>query len=106
MVAFNPNLLPTGINEITTVEQLKVWCDMIIRDQCGLLEMTRKEGEKLISVCDRTFYTDKDGLERMEVYSQMQLTTGWETSNPATGTWKKAVTLANTSIPARFSIGG
>ena len=103
MVAFNPSLLPTGVNEITTVEELKVWADLVLHDQAGQEELTRTEGEKLISVCARTFYQDKDGLERMECFSHMRLTANWETSDPTTGVWKKAVTLANTSIPARFS---
>ena len=106
MVAFNPSQLPTGINAIDTVEQLKVWADMIIRDQAGSKQLTRQEPEKLISVCARTYYTDEDGLERMECFSHMRLEANWEISNPLTGTWKKAVTLAETSIPARFSIGG
>jgi hypothetical protein len=103
MVAFNVSLLPTGPNEITTVEQLKVWTDLVLSDQVGSLDVTRVEGEKMISVCARTFYQDKDGLERMECFSHMRLTPAWETSDPTTGVWKKAVTLANTSIPARFS---
>ena len=103
MVAFNPSLLPTGVNEITTVEELKVWADLVLHDQAGQEELTRTEGEKLISVCARTFYQDKDGLERMECFSHMRMAANWETSNPATQPWKKALTLANTSIPARFS---
>lgn len=106
MVAFTTASLPTGDNEITSVEQLKVWVDLILHDQVGLKELTRQEGEKTISACARTFYQDKDGLERMEVFSHMQLSANWETSDPTTGVWKKAVSLANTSIPARFSIGG
>lgn len=104
MVAFNPALLPTGVNEITTVEQLKVWADLIITDQAGSKQLSRLDGERLISVCARNFYQDKDGLERMEVFSHMQLVASWETIDPTTEIWKKAVTLANTSIPARFSV--
>lgn len=103
MVAFNPSLLPTGPNEITTVEQLKVWVDLIIKDQAGKKQLTRVEGEQLISVCARNFYQDKDGIERMECFSHIQLLPSWETINPTTEIWKKAVTLAETSIPARFS---
>lgn len=103
MVAFNPALLPTGANEITTVEQLKVWCDLLLTDQAGKKQLTRVEGEQLISVCRRNFYQDKDGLERMECFSHMQLVASWETIDPTTEIWKKAVTLAETSIPARFS---
>jgi hypothetical protein len=106
MVAFTNAMLPTGINAITEVEQLKVWCDLILADQVGAKQLTRVEGEKLISVCSRNFYQDKDGLERMEVFSHMQLVPNWETTNPQLGLWKKAVTQANTAIPARFSIGG
>jgi hypothetical protein len=106
MVAFTTAMLPTGINACTEVEQLKVWCDLILNDQIGARQLTRQEGEQLISVCARNFYRDKDGLERMECFSHMQLIAGWETTNPNLGLWKKAVTLANTAIPARFSIGG
>lgn len=55
---FSPALLPTGVNEITTVEQLKVWCDMLLADQIGSKQLTRVEGEKLISVCARTWYRE------------------------------------------------
>ncbi len=103
MVAFNVSLLPTGGNQIVTCEELKVWVDLLLADQAGSKELTRVEGEKVISVCARTFYRDKDGLERMECFSHMRLLPNWETVNPATGVWKKAVTLAETSIPARFS---
>lgn len=106
MVTFNPALLPAGDNEITSIEQLKVWCDLILADQAGSKQLTRVEGEKLISTCARTFYRDKDGIERMECFSHMQLLPNWETVNPETGIWKKAVTLANTAIPATFSVGG
>ncbi|MFN7762547.1 MAG: hypothetical protein ACK5RE_18020 [Pseudanabaena sp.] len=100
---FSPALLPTGVNEITTVEQLKVWCDMLLADQIGSKQLTRVEGEKLISVCARTWYRDKDGLERMEVFSHMRMLPNWETIDPTTQPWKKAVVMAETSIPASFS---
>lgn len=100
---FTPNLLPTGVNEITTVEQLKVWCDLLLADQIGSMQFTRVEGEKVISVCARTFYRDKDKVERMEVFSHMRMLTNWEVANPSLQTWKKAVTMIESSIPEDFS---
>jgi hypothetical protein len=68
------------------------------------MQMTRVEGEKVISVCARTFYRDKDKIERMECFSHMRMLPNWEVASPNLGTWKKAVTMAETSIPSDFSV--
>jgi hypothetical protein len=101
MTAFTTGQLPSGDAAITTVEGLKLWCDLILKANAGKEEIIRQEGELAVSVNRLNFYTDRDGLQRCECVSQIRLNEGWETSGDQP--WTEVIPFNNVAIPSRFS---
>ena len=101
MTTFTTAQLPTGINAITTVEGLKVWADMILHSNAIGEDVIRQEGEASIKAVRRNFYTDKNKLERMEIFSHVQLESDWATNGKQP--WASAIPFNNVAIPADFS---
>lgn len=100
MVAFSPTQIPPAIS---TVEQLKVWCDAILFNQAGAdeyLEIENLPREKFINF---NVVKVASGETRNIVRSGVQIDPSFIADN-SQKFWMFAIEQANTTIPAAFQV--
>ncbi len=89
-------------SDINTVEQLFVWCSLVLDNQAGTVEVKESDNALPTFAVEAAILRVADESKRFIGRASIQLNANYAQDN-SVKLWKHALPLVNTAVPASFT---